>query len=112
MTRTSVALCLLLPLAVTAAESNPAPHSSPFSSYQSWSEPTVRDWRETHRLVADEPSGHAGHGGMTMPESQSKPADKDDSPSSPKAMPGMNHEGREMPPTDSQNGMPHDGEHQ
>ncbi|MFP5431164.1 MAG: DUF411 domain-containing protein [Gammaproteobacteria bacterium] len=59
-----VVTLLWMPAAVVAAPespSTPASHTSAFSGYQAWSEPAVRDWQETHALVMDEPSGHAGH---------------------------------------------------
>ena len=59
-----VVTLLWMPAAVVAAPespSTPASHTSAFSEYQVWSERAVRDWQETHALVMDEPSGHAGH---------------------------------------------------
>lgn len=98
MTWTSLGLCLLLiPLAASASTDDTAPYTSALSNYQGWSESTIRDWRETHRLVVDESPDHVGHGGMNMPANEAKPAAKDDTPASPKA--------------DPHGAMPHDGGH-
>lgn len=88
---------LWMPAAVLAAPeslSTPASHTSAFSGYQAWSEPAVRDWRETHALVMDEPSGHAGHTMDESPNTKEKaPEESQDS-----TMPGM-----------SDSDMPHGG---
>lgn len=87
MTWTSLGLCLLLiPLAASASTDDTAPYTSALSNYQGWSEPTIRDWRETHRLVADESAN-------------------------PKAEPGMDHGDREKPKADPHDAMPHGGGH-
>lgn len=113
-----IALVLLLagmPLVSLAAETAPSSvpggYVSPFAGYQGWSEPTVRDWQETHRLVAGESTGHAGHGGMAMPDMPAGPADSDPAPPDHEAMPGMDHEDMEMPKADAHQGMHHRGGH-
>ncbi|MDP2226085.1 MAG: hypothetical protein Q8J78_01215 [Moraxellaceae bacterium] len=68
-----VVTLLWMPAAVVAAPESlptPASHTSAFSGYQAWSEPAVRDWRETHALVMDEPSGYAGHTMGSSPDAQ------------------------------------------
>lgn len=68
-----VVTLLWMPAAVVAAPespSTPASHTSAFSGYQAWSEPAVRDWQETHALVMDEPSGHAGHTMGSSPDAK------------------------------------------
>lgn len=80
--------------AETAPASLPGGYVSPFASYQGWSEPDVRDWQETHRLLGDGASAHAGHAGMAMPEpDHAKEEEKPPAPKangvSPHSMPGM-----------------------
>lgn len=106
-----VLLFVGMPLASLAAETASGGYVSPFTGYQGWSEPTVRDWQETHRLISGEPSGHAGHGGMIMPDTSSKPADNAPAFPSHETMPGMDHGSMEMPEGDSHEGMQHGGGH-
>lgn len=71
-----VVIPLLMPVATLAAEPasppTPASYVSPFSTYQGWTEPAVRDWQETHALVT-EPSDEAGHSMSDMPTEQASP---------------------------------------
>ncbi|WP_068858424.1 hypothetical protein [Perlucidibaca aquatica] len=96
-----VPILLLIPVTVLAAEpvSPPTPtvYVSPFNGYQGWTEPAVRDWQETHALVADEPTGHAGHsmGSMGSPATSNGDV-KEEAPKSPAEshdMPVMKHGG-------------------
>ncbi len=92
-------------LPVVAAEVAVAPvlpdsYVSPFGSYQSWSEPTVQDWQETHRQVTEEVSAHADHQGMSMPDMPEmnhehmnhKGMNMPDMPDQPTASPKPNHQ--------------------
>ncbi|MDI1300943.1 MAG: hypothetical protein PSX71_03470 [bacterium] len=71
-----VVIPLLMPVATLAVEpaspSTPASYVSPFSTYQGWTEPAVRDWQETHALVT-EPSGETSHSMSDMPAAPASP---------------------------------------
>ena len=77
-----------------------APSLSPIqetalSGYQGWSEPVVRDWRETNRLVSAESANPADNQGMEMPM-PAETAPSRPTPATPHhsmSMPGMHHGG-------------------
>lgn len=93
---------VLMPVAVLGTEPasppTPAGYVSPFKGYQGWTEPAVRDWQETHALIADKPAGHAGHSmgspapatGNTEEEAPTPPAESHNMPDMPagSTMPG------------------------
>lgn len=89
---------LLSSATLWAAEitASPTQEDSVLSGYQGWSEPVVRDWRDSNQSVNEESTGHTGHeGGMTLPmPAQTPPASQTPAmPHKGMSIPSMKHEG-------------------
>ncbi len=71
------------------------------SGFRGWSEPAVRNWRQTNAEVASEPMEHGMDHSMPMtPPNKAAPEPQDTAPTQPMDHQGMNHGGSSQEQSD------------